>query len=62
MRIEFKGKLDSLSITAAETLNSNLIIVEFGLHRRQSWVVGGRDPPDFGSGGRGGRRGVVDGS
>src|SRR6218665_628466 len=26
-------------------------------HRRQSWEVGGRDPPDFGQGGRGESRG-----
>ena len=44
MRIEFKGKLNSLSITAAETLNQILIIDEFGLKNRResfskSWLL-----------------------
>ena len=31
-------------------------------HRRQSWGVGGRDPPNFEQGGRRGVVGIVDGS
>jgi len=33
--------------------------VQADSHRRQSWGLGGRDPPDFWAGGRNGDRGRV---